>query len=162
MALTYKNIRIKKRGGGSRLQRVQVLASGKYKFVKNLTKSSSKSTSKKSKSKGKGGKVGKKNSGGIKVPILMIAGVGGAFTAKTPTGRTLIKDIQDGNIENFIYDAKEIFLGIDANGKFQPDFARRGIVPLVAGVVGHILASKLGINRALSQAQRGWPVKINL
>jgi len=35
---TYKNIRIKKRGGGTRLQRVQVLASGKYKFVKNLTK----------------------------------------------------------------------------------------------------------------------------
>ena len=33
---TYKNIRIKKRGGGTRLQRVQVLASGKYKFVKNL------------------------------------------------------------------------------------------------------------------------------
>jgi hypothetical protein len=32
---TYKNIRIKKRGGGTRLQRVQVLASGKYKFVKN-------------------------------------------------------------------------------------------------------------------------------
>ena len=98
---TYKNIRIKKRGGGTRLQRVQVLASGKYKFVKNLTKSSTKTT--KSKSKGKGGKVGK-NKGGIKVPVLLIAGVGGAFTAKTPTNRTLIKDITDGNIENFIYD----------------------------------------------------------
>jgi hypothetical protein len=33
---TFKNIRIKKRGGGTRLQRVQVLSSGKYKFVKNL------------------------------------------------------------------------------------------------------------------------------
>jgi hypothetical protein len=39
---TFKNIRIKKRGGGTRLQRVQVLASGKYKFVKNLKKSASK------------------------------------------------------------------------------------------------------------------------
>lgn len=36
---TFKNIRIKKRGGGTRLQRVQVLASGKYKFVKNLVRS---------------------------------------------------------------------------------------------------------------------------
>ena len=35
---TYKNITIKKRGGGTRKQRVQVLASGKYKFVKNLVK----------------------------------------------------------------------------------------------------------------------------
>ena len=34
----YKNIRIKKAGGGTRLQKVQVLASGKYKFVKNNTK----------------------------------------------------------------------------------------------------------------------------
>ena len=31
----YKNIRIKKKGGGTRMQRGQVLASGKYKFVKN-------------------------------------------------------------------------------------------------------------------------------
>jgi len=37
--VTYKNITIKKKGGGTRKQRVQVLASGKYKFVKNLTKS---------------------------------------------------------------------------------------------------------------------------
>ena len=42
----YKNIRIKKRGGGTRLQRVQVLASGKYKFVKN--KATRKSSKKKS------------------------------------------------------------------------------------------------------------------
>ena len=38
---TFKNIRIKKRGGGTRLQRVQVLKSGKYKFVKNLVKGKS-------------------------------------------------------------------------------------------------------------------------
>ena len=39
---TYKNIRIKMKGGKTRLQRVQVLASGKYKFVKNLTRKASK------------------------------------------------------------------------------------------------------------------------
>jgi len=32
---TYKTITVPKRGGGTRRQRVQVLASGKYKFVKN-------------------------------------------------------------------------------------------------------------------------------
>lgn len=34
----YKNIRVKKKGGGTRMQRVQVLASGQYKFVKNTGK----------------------------------------------------------------------------------------------------------------------------
>jgi len=49
--MTFKNIRIKKKGGGSRLQRVKVLASGKYKFVKNLTKSKSRTTKSKTKTK---------------------------------------------------------------------------------------------------------------
>lgn len=47
----YKDIRVKKAGGGTRLQRVQVLASGKYKFVKNThhEKKASKHVAKKSK-----------------------------------------------------------------------------------------------------------------
>ena len=36
--LLLKTIRIKKAGGGTRLQKVKVLASGKYRFVKNTTK----------------------------------------------------------------------------------------------------------------------------
>ena len=46
---TYKNIRVPKRGGGTRLQRVQVLKSGKYKFVKNIGKSVAKKVRKKAK-----------------------------------------------------------------------------------------------------------------
>jgi len=34
--VTYKNIRVKMKNGKTRLQRVQVLANGKYKFVKNI------------------------------------------------------------------------------------------------------------------------------
>jgi hypothetical protein len=41
--VAYKNIRVKMRGGGSRIQRAMVLASGKLKFVKNVHRSSSKS-----------------------------------------------------------------------------------------------------------------------
>ena len=40
--MSFKNIRIPKRGGGTRLQRVKVLKSGKYKFVKNPSKSRAK------------------------------------------------------------------------------------------------------------------------
>ena len=56
---TYKNIRVPKRGGGTRLQRVQVLASGKYKFVKNLKKSGKKKSNPKNYRK-KAKRVGKK------------------------------------------------------------------------------------------------------
>lgn len=51
--VTYKTIRIKKKGGGTRAQRVQVLASGKYKFVKNpgtKTKRSKRTVAKKARS----------------------------------------------------------------------------------------------------------------
>ena len=51
---TYKNIRIKMKGGKTRIQRVQVLASGKYKFVKNLVKGKTTTkTSRRASSKGK-------------------------------------------------------------------------------------------------------------
>ena len=48
--MTFKNIRISKRGGGTRLQRVKVLASGKYKFVKNLSKGAKRVTKRSRKS----------------------------------------------------------------------------------------------------------------
>jgi hypothetical protein len=54
----FKNIRVKMKGGKSRLQRVKVLASGKYKFVKNIgrkvKRKSTSRTSRRSKTK-KGG-----------------------------------------------------------------------------------------------------------
>ena len=58
--MTYKNIRIKKKGGGTRLQRVKVLATGQYRFVKNLTTGSKakKTTKKRSSSRKKVKKTG--------------------------------------------------------------------------------------------------------
>jgi len=58
---TFKNIRIKMKNGKTRLQRVQVLASGKYKFVKNLA-SGKKTTTKKRSAGKKVSNVGKGNS----------------------------------------------------------------------------------------------------
>ena len=90
----FKNIRIKMKNGKSRLQRVQVLASGKYKFVKNKKSSASKSKSKKSKSRrkrrsnpgksSKGGKMAKKglfgNLSGVGfIEDVAIGYVGGGF-----------------------------------------------------------------------------------
>jgi len=48
--MVEKTIKIKKRGGGTRLQRVKVLASGKFRFIKNKTKSARKTIAKRRKS----------------------------------------------------------------------------------------------------------------
>jgi len=69
----FKIITIKKRGGGTRKQRVQVLASGKFKFVKNKTtrkapkrRSSSKKAPKRKASKRKSNKAPKRKSNVVK------------------------------------------------------------------------------------------------
>ena len=41
---TIKTIKIKKKGGGTRLQKVKVLASGKYRFIKNTVKGMARKT----------------------------------------------------------------------------------------------------------------------
>ena len=73
---TYKNIKIKKKGGGTRLQRVQVLKSGKYKFVKNLNKKVKKTKKKSKKStkrsvKRKMPRKKKRNRGGKNIQATM-------------------------------------------------------------------------------------------
>lgn len=65
---TFKNISIKKKGGGTRKQRVQVLASGKYKFVKNVKSSGSAGTrSKRRKGNKRMAKSKKRGGGGRKI-----------------------------------------------------------------------------------------------
>lgn len=74
---TFKNIRIKKRGGGTRLQRVKVLKSGKFKFVKNLKSSKSKSKSSKIKTRKRSRKVAKKTNrkkSRSRIPLNLIVG----------------------------------------------------------------------------------------
>ena len=102
-----KTIRIKKPGGGTRLQKVKVLASGKYKFVKNTTKGMVRKTRKKgrlayektkkkvkrksSKPKSKSNKP-RKSSSGMKLPKIpkivkkVAIGVGAASLAGMVVG----------------------------------------------------------------------------
>jgi hypothetical protein len=102
-----KTIRIKKPGGGTRLQKVKVLASGKYRFVKNTTKGMVRKTRKKgrlayektkkkvkrksSKPKSKSNKP-RKSSSGMKMPKIpsvikkVAIGVGAASLAGMAVG----------------------------------------------------------------------------
>ena len=102
-----KTIRIKKPGGGTRLQKVKVLASGKYRFVKNTTKGMVRKTRKagrlafektKRKTKRKTSKPKaksykrKKSSSGMKMPTFpgwlkkVFLGVGAAGVATVTVG----------------------------------------------------------------------------
>ncbi|GAI47681.1 unnamed protein product, partial [marine sediment metagenome] len=105
---TFKNIRIKKRGGGTRLQRVQVLASGKYKFVKNLKKAASSS----SKTRRKGNPTRKTN-----------------VTNKGKMFRTLGAS---SAIEDFAWG----FIGLALMGRANP--AALPTTRLIQGIQGHV------------------------
>lgn len=85
---------------------------------------------------------------------LAIAPTIGALSsiAKTaPSGRTIIQDVMKGDIEGLMYDAREIFTGIDAQGGFHWDWVATTYLPMVAGVVAHRLANAIGVNTYMRQ-----------
>jgi len=81
-----KNIRIKKRGGGTRMQRVEVLKSGKFKFLKNI-KTKAKSGARRIKSKIKRKRTIKK-----KAPVNRSVVSRKGFASKI-TGNPILKKI---------------------------------------------------------------------
>ena len=150
---TYKNIRIKKRGGGTRLQRVQVLKSGKYKFVKNTTKSTSKP-----KKKNKGGKSRTTNKRrNFTIPVALVGGaVTGFFSdIRTPDGcyPSPFENALEGNWKQVIHGTFYTYTGYHANtNRFMPQHAV-GLKALLIGTAIHWIASKVGLNRYLGQAK---------
>jgi hypothetical protein len=159
--MVEKTIRIKMKGGKTRLQRVQVLASGKFKFIKNIRHSRStphrrvKTVKHKSRSYKMARRRVHKRSGkrSFTLPVAPLAGVIGSFAQTAPSGRSLVSDLMTGNGSGFLYDAKEIFTAVDANGKFRPEWAMKTYLPPALGILVHIAASKLGVNRALGRAK---------
>ncbi len=78
--------------------------------------------------------------GTIKIAPV-IAGAASPWIKRAPTGRTLVQDIKSGNIDNFLYDAKEIFTGVDANGRVQMNWLTGTYLPVFIG---------LGVSGAIS------------
>ena len=70
----------------------------------------------------------------IKV-LPVLAGAAAPFIKTTPTGRNLVKDVMDGRIDNFLYDSREVFTGVDANGVFHGDWVAGTYAPVVVGLV---------------------------
>jgi hypothetical protein len=143
---TFKNIRIPKKGGGFRLQRVQVLKSGKFKFVKNKkggSSTSKKSTKTKKKSGGKKKKSNpKKGSGNVSKKNNMSFGnifMGDAFLG--PAIKPGIQFASGGR------DARGMIRALSRSYTgFNPDtrsFEAGDLVNGYGGVVNEILVRKI-------------------
>lgn len=157
--MTYKNIRIKMKGGKSRTQRVKVLKSGKYKFVKNLGSRVKKYTKRRRKSnpKRRTRKVARRKKRGARkftLPLAVVGGLIGGIGRTSPRGTTLIGDVIQGDFEGLMYDAREILGGVDMYGRLQVKWLVETYGPIVAGLLIHkfIGGPPLNLNRALAAA----------
>ena len=150
-----KMIRIPKRGGGTRLQKVRVLASGKYRFMKNPT--TSKRTRKTSKPKRRRSvrrtarKKRRRRKRGMTIPLAPVAGLAyGIAGGPYPPLESLLR----GDIQATLLRFAERYTGINKFGQFEPAKLSMGVLPLIAGVLVHkfVGGSPLNLNRTLAAA----------
>jgi hypothetical protein len=78
------------------------------------------------------------------IPVAIVAGivptVVGVWNRRS-SGEQVAQYLQAG------------FTGIGADGKFNISNLRAGLMPIVAGFGVHMIASKLGINKAIARAR---------
>jgi hypothetical protein len=147
---SYKNIKIKKKGGGTRIQRVQVLASGKYKFVKNTgtksrTKASSKPTTKR-RTNTMARKTKRRSTRNFKIPVATLVGLGVGMV--DPLMKLYHQDVRGA-----MADLSYRYVGYNLPSK-RLDFGglQQGLLPLVIGalVSKYVGGRPLNLNRYLS------------
>jgi len=161
----FKNIRVKKKGGGSRLQRVKVLASGKYKFVKNIGRKRGNPHPKKRRNKvtrrrrrhNPNSRNRRRNNKKIAILPTFGAIISMGTSRDNSKGNLLwhIMKLASGeraitynNIMYLMDDTLAQYGGysmLSKNWKFP-----RAIIPPLVGVVASKVASKVGLNRVLS------------
>ena len=147
----FKNIRLKMKGGKTRTQRVQVLASGKYRFVKNIGSQSRKLTRTVKKTKRRIGKLarrrGRRGSRKFTLPLAPIAGL----LAAPAVGAT-IKAAMAGDVDGVLYEAKK-FVGFTGD-QFDAFALGSNVLPIVSGLLIHkfVGGAPLNLNRMLASA----------
>lgn len=151
--MAYKNIRIKMKGGKTRMQRVEVLKSGKYKFVKNIGSRSRKLTKTVKKTTRKVGRKMARRKGrkrGARKFTLPIAPIIGLGVGLAPA----IKDVMDGEYEMAVNKLKYSYLGLDLENKFKLEALMNGLVPLIVGGLIHkfVGGAPINMNRMLASA----------
>lgn len=89
----------------------------------------------------------------FKIPIATVAGFLGGALRKAPSGRSLVDDLMQGNLNNAVLDAREIFAGIDSQGKFHWDWVTTTYTPMIVGalVSKFVGGPPLNLNRKLAK-----------
>ena len=149
---SYKNIKIKMKGGKSRMQRVQVLASGKYKFVKNLTKSKSSNPKSSKKKTGKVKKMAKRKTRRNRQMTIPLALVAGAAAGAVEPLVKLAQGAPPTDVASWIIAHYTGYKTWD--NSWSLDELKIGIVPLLVGAAVHkfIGGAPLNVNRMLGAA----------
>lgn len=143
----FKTITVKKRGGGTREQKVEVLPSGKYKFVKNsgIVKENPKKKSVVKKTTSK--KSRRKQT--FTLPIAPILGLAAGLIDP------VVIATRDKNPQAAFNIACKRYTGYDPNnGTWNYQDMSKGVVPLAVGLLVHkfVGGSPLNLNRTLAKA----------
>ena len=157
--MTFKNIRIKMKSGKSRTQRVKVLASGKYKFVKNVSKTTSR-TRKVSPTRRKGVKRmprrKKKRSSNRSKKIPLITTLTTTNYLWNGLGGAKIAALQAGNISGYLdWALKDMIMygtGYDKELKtWSFNNFMVGTGTIIIGEVARKILGYFGVNRKISK-----------
>ena len=151
----YRNVRVKKRGGGFRIQRARVLASGKLRFVKNpKTKRSNPSSSKKKTRKVKRRMARRKRRNRRKSFSIPLAPTLGLVAGLAKPIERAIQGRFVGN-DSFVDIASHHYLGyIPSRNQLDWGGLKNGLLPLILGAVIHkfVGGHPLNVNRMLAAA----------
>lgn len=113
-----------------------------------------KSRKKRSRGKGGGGRVAKNRRFSISLGVA--AGLAAGLSAP-------VKALMGGDYEYALVETGRVFTGFDSrDGSFDVGRLKFGLFPLLIGVAAHMIAAKVGLNRAIGQATRGWPIGITI
>ncbi len=151
----FKNIRIRMKNGKTRLQRVKVLKSGKFKFVKNLTKGktsskrkgAAKKVSRRTTSRVSVRRGGRKTTRKLNIPLAVVGGLAGA-----PDLRLAVTQALSGQGQNAMKSLARV-IGIQSDGKFNSGLLLANVGSITLGLLIHkFIGGKLGLNRMLGQS----------
>lgn len=86
-----------------------------------------------------------------RVSALTVGGFLSNFVKQGYAGGTMLENIQNQNWNGLQYNAREIFLGIDSNGKLRLDYLFNTYSRPIAGFILSKIMTKLGVNRELKK-----------
>lgn len=89
----------------------------------------------------------------FKIPLAATAGLISPFISKAPSGHTIIERLYGGDVEGALYDFKEKFSGIDANGQWHPNWVVETYLPMAVGaMISKFVGGRpLNLNRMIRQ-----------